>query len=553
MAVEFRSPGIGDIYRMIWRQKLTVALPIIAIALSVGFVVRELPNVFESKALLTITPPQISTSVVRSMSDEDISQRLNAITEEVKSRSSLEPIVTKDNLFQVQRQNGAPMESIIETMKKNIKVEVLSTNDEKQATTFNISYRDNSAESARTVVRELSSKYVNAQQQASFDTSESTREFFDKQLADSKAKLDGIDKQRLDYMLSHADNLPTSSAGLIAQLNDLRNQEKTWSSEKELRFAELGRLRDNRNSIEKQKGIAQDYAEKEAEQNQRLLGDPTRTPAYSQLVGKRGELQGQLDNLLKQYRAQHPEVIAKQDQINAVNKEIENLKQDARRSTDEVREYSQGKAALQVKLLDNEAAKIDGEIARQEMLMKNLEDKIAGLQPQSADLQRRIESVPNSEVALDSFNRTYNMEKTTFDELQKKKNDADIAAKSVLENKGESIRIVDTASLSQVPVAPNRPLLIGMGVGVGLLIGLVLAALFEMPRLLTIQTLDDAKHYTNLPVLASIPEMLTPREKFWRRGTNFMKAIAGVVIAAGSIPLLIIALQVTHIFDRFVR
>jgi hypothetical protein len=30
--------------------------------------------------------------------------------------------------------------------------------------------------------------------------------------------------------------------------------------------------------------------------------------------------------------------------------------------------------------------------------------------------------------------------------------------------------------------------------------------MFEIPRLLTIQTVDDAAHYTGLPVLASVPD-----------------------------------------------
>ena len=41
---------------------------------------------------------------------------------------------------------------------------------------------------------------------------------------------------------------------------------------------------------------------------------------------------------------------------------------------------------------------------------------------------------------------------------------------------------------------------------------MLLALSFELRRLFTIQTTEDAKHYTGLPVLATIPELLTPSE-----------------------------------------
>ena len=72
--------------------------------------------------------------------------------------------------------------------------------------------------------------------------------------------------------------------------------------------------------------------------------------------------------------------------------------------------------------------------------------------------------------------------------------------------------MIDPANFPVVPVAPKRLLLIGMGMGAGLALGLLLAGIFEIPKLLTIQTSEDAAHYTSLPVLISVPELLTPKE-----------------------------------------
>ena len=76
--------------------------------------------------------------------------------------------------------------------------------------------------------------------------------------------------------------------------------------------------------------------------------------------------------------------------------------------------------------------------------------------------------------------------------------------------------------------------------------------IFEVPRLMTIQTLDDAAHYTSLPVLASVPELMTPQEARRLPQRRALWLAAGVLATIVSIPLLAFALKLSHIFDRFV-
>ena len=83
----------------------------------------SLPSIYESTSLLTVKPPTISSNLVQSLSNEDLSQRLSTINQEVLSRSSLEPMVQKYDLYKQERATGLPMELIIEKMYKNIKVD----------------------------------------------------------------------------------------------------------------------------------------------------------------------------------------------------------------------------------------------------------------------------------------------------------------------------------------------------------------------------------------------------------------------------------------------
>ena len=91
-----------------------------------------------------------------------------------------------------------------------------------------------------------------------------------------------------------------------------------------------------------------------------------------------------------------------------------------------------------------------------------------------------------------------------------------------------------------------------LGLIAGLGFGFTCAAAFELPRLLTIQTKEDAEHYTGLPVLISVPDLMTPQEARSLPIRRRLLLAAGVVATIVSIPALAFALRLTHVFDRFV-
>ena len=231
MSIEFRQRKPGELIAMVKRQKWLIILPIITMTAAIGYVVYRLPSIYESTSLLTVKPPTISSNLVQSLSNEDLSQRLQTMNQEVLSRSSLEPMVQKYDLYKAERSNGVPMELIIEKMYKSIVVKTDETNDKVAA--FRISYRDRDPQAARNVAADLASKYVNAQVQNSVEIAESTNELFEKQLDEKKTALDDLEKQRLDIMMANVATLPESEQGLVAQLQGLRQRDDTIAKEKQ--------------------------------------------------------------------------------------------------------------------------------------------------------------------------------------------------------------------------------------------------------------------------------------------------------------------------------
>ena len=551
MSVEFRQRSAGEMIGMMKRQKWLIILPMITMTAAIGYVVYKLPSIYESTSLLTVKPPTISSNLVESLSKEDLSQRLQTINQEVLSRSSLEPMVQKYDLYKQERASGLPMELIIEKMYKNIKVDLEETGNEKVAA-FRIRFRDRDPQATRNVTAELASKYVNAQVQTSTEIAESTNELFEKQLNDKKAAMDELEKQRLAIMMQNVATLPESEQGLVAQLEGLRGREQGIIKEKETLSNERGRLSDSISSNNRQMRLIEDYGEKETKDTAEKAGQIEDTPAYAQLVQKRADLNAQLDNLLKVYKEKHPAVIAKQSEIARINEEIEGLRKNTDRRVQNATQASSRKAELQRKSLDLENQRIQSQIGQIELQLQQKEVERQQNVGQIAALEARINTIPNVKVALEGVTAQLQSAKQTYDEILKKKNDAETVVGVETNAQGETIRVQDPANVPQSPVAPKRFLLTLLGTGIGLAFGFLLAVFFEVPRLFKIQTIEDAKHYTGLPVLASVPPLLSNAEKTWIRRSHWLKLLAASAAAIGIIPVIVIILQATRLFEMLV-
>jgi len=552
MSVEFRQRTAGEFIKMLKRQKWLIILPVITMTAAIGYVVYKLPSVYESRTLLTVKPPTISDKVVQSLTDEDLTQRLQTINQEVLSRSSLEPMIAKYDLFKLERNAGMPMELIIEKMSKNITPEIEKSDDERKVAAFSIKYRDRTPEAARNVTAEIASKYVNAQVIASTQTAEMTREFLDNQRNLKKTELDRLEKERLDIMMQNVETLPDSQQGLIAQLQGLRQREDTIAKEKETLITEKGRLNDSVRALNSQARIIEDFGEKETQDATRQASRIEDTPAYGSLILKRGELTARLEKLKAQYREKHPEVVDTKTQIEKVNEELEALAKNTDKRVKEANQSSLRKADLQKQNLEIERQKAESQMAQIDGQMQYKNTELQQTAGQIVVLESKINQIPNVKVALEGINNQYQSAKTTYDDLLKKTNDASLQVDRESNAQGETIKVVDAANLPSSPVAPKRAMLTLLGAGIGLVIGLFLAAVIELPRIFRIQNIEDAKHYTGLPVLASVPPLLSHDEKAWQKRVRWLKIMAGVVVAIGIIPLIAMALQATRIFERMV-
>jgi succinoglycan biosynthesis transport protein ExoP len=535
MSVQFRQRTPGEYARIIWKRKWLIVLPMIAIATAITWVVLRLPDVYESSTLIVVKPSTIPDAVVPTQSEDMLTRQLASIGQFVTSRSSLQPLVEKYRLYEAERLRGEPMESIIDRMRKDIKVEVNTTRNE-ITNGFNLSYRGRDPKTTQAVTSELASKYVNAQTENSTKSSISTKDFFEQQLARKKEELDGIAQKRLDFMTSHISNLPMGVEPLGRQLTGLYEQQKAL-------ITDIGRLRDQINLLNQSAGDLKKQRQQEIDNAIEEGNDPKKAPEYVQLSQREDALAAEVRNMLTTLKPANPDVIKKQQELDSVRRQMEQAVAEGKARADEKRKRIESYDDPRLNQVKYSLESSKNELVRQQKMLDETNSQIASI-------QQRINSVPEVQVGLEVLDREYQTAQESYNKLRETEQRNVIISDITSSQQGESIQVVDPANLPAQPVAPKRPVLIIMGLILGLGAGLVLAAAFEVPRLMTIQTTTDAEHYTGLPVLVAVPELLTPQEARKVPRRRLLLITAGIIVTIISIPALAYALKLTHIFDR---
>jgi polysaccharide biosynthesis transport protein len=550
MSVEFRKRTPGEYFEIVKRRKWEIGLPMIAFLVAVGWVVWHMPSMYESAALLTLQNPIVSEKVAPSLTDDDLSRRVQTMSQNILSRSSLEPLVQKYDLFKEERAVGVPMEEILVRMKSNTRVD-FERLDDKQIAGFRITHKDRDPANAQKVTQEIANKFIATQMIESEKSAETTSAFLDNQLSQAKSNLDSIDQERIGVMTQNVQTLPDSAHGLIAQLDGLRKREETISKDKESLINERGRLRDNIQALNNQMRLIEDTGEKET---QDAVGQASRiedTPAYGQLIQRRAELNARLENLKKQYRDKHPDVIQAQIDIDKINDELRQLSRGTAQRAELASRSMARKTDLQKKSLAIEKEKSESQILQIEQQLRMKDEEMQKNSGDIAGLEAKINGIPSVRVALEGINNRYQSAKAVYDELLKKYNAAQGQVNRESNHQGETIRLVDAANLPQVPTnASKRPIFMLIGGAAGLLLGLFFAGIHEVPRLFRIQSIEDAKHYTGLPVLASIPDLRSKEEVSRERLRRRVFVFAGTVSTLIAIPVLTFLLQMSRLFER---
>jgi uncharacterized protein involved in exopolysaccharide biosynthesis len=188
--------------------------------------------------------------------------------------------------------------------------------------------------------------------------------------------------------------------------------------------------------------------------------------------------------------------------------------------------------------LDADIRRIEGEIAAKDLELKDRQKEMAQLADNIRNLEARIEGVPVGEKEYSDLLRDRDLAREHYDEMNAKKNRSEMATKLENTRQGETLDILDPASLPQTPTEPKRPVIIAVATALGFAVGFVLAGGREMKDT-SLKNLKDVRAYTKLSILGSIPLLENDLVVRRRRRLSWLAwstaCLLGAMIISGSV------------------
>jgi hypothetical protein len=150
----------------------------------------------------------------------------------------------------------------------------------------------------------------------------------------------------------------------------------------------------------------------------------------------------------------------------------------------------------------------------------------------------RVETLPAGARQYGDLLREKEIARERYVKLETNLQSAQIAQEMEGRKQGETLELLDPASLPLNPTEPKRQQIILIGAAVGLLLGIAIAGGLEMKDT-SLKNLKDVRAYTQMAILGSIPllenDFVVRRRKrlAWLGWT--VASLAAVVIMSGSV------------------
>jgi succinoglycan biosynthesis transport protein ExoP len=481
-----------------------------------------LPPRYQSSTLVLVEQPTMPKDYVTPNVNDDLQERLQSITQQILSRTRLLHIIDQFGLYASAHTQRSPDEKV-DRMRKDIDIQLVR-DEHNRITAFNVLYSSRSPEIAQQVTGELSDLFINENLEVRQQQSEDTTKFIEAQLETARKALSEQEDRVRQFKGQHVGEMPGQLASNLQILTGLQSQ--------------LQAEEDALNSAKQQHVFLQSQADQyRVLQGSSKGGDVTTggLPAVEQELEK---LKAQLADLSSHYTERHPDVRKVKEQIAKTEAMRDQLLESMKTKGPDATVDGADSASNHVDPIQSPIlAQVQSQLRANQLEITNREHAVATLKAKVDDYQGRLNQEPVREQQLADLTRGYDQSKANYDDLLKKKNESKMATSMELLQQGERFRIVDPPSFPQKPEFPNRLKFCGMGLGVGLALGLVVAGGFEMmdDRLHNAKQIRDllpAEVIGEIPAIVNVSDAQIARRTVWIGWAT--AAVVFVTILAGS-------------------
>jgi polysaccharide biosynthesis transport protein len=474
-----------------------------------------IPSTYRSGTLILVEQPSVSAKYVESNIDSDIQHQLDSITQQILSRTRLLRIIDSLGLYAQERKHKSP-DDIVEVMRKDIEIE-LTHSDDKKLSSFNIYYASRDPKMAQAATSQLANLFITENLEEREKSSENTTNFLQDQLEQARGKLAAQEAKLRVFKDQHLGELPTQTQSNLQILTGLQAQVQANQDS-------LNRAKQQNTYLE---SLINQYRAMDSGSESGSkpgVGGPV---GLADVDKELDQLKAQLADLTSHYTDKHPDVRKTREQIARTEKMREQIVADM---NSRVNDPSPEPAAA--KPLDGKTGpllELESQLKANRLEISSREAEIKDEQNKISQYQARLNMAPVMEQQYADITRDYDQSKTDYEALLAKKNQSEMSTDLEKTQQGERFTMLDPPNLPVRPYKPNRLLLCGAGLAVGLVLGG--GFVFGQEKLGgKIYSEREIKKLVPFDVIAEIPTIESPAELSAHVRSSWIAGAAAAVV-----------------------
>jgi len=478
--------GLADVKRTLRRHWWILPISTLfagGIALSAAYL---LPKRYTSQTMVLVEQPTVGPDYVKPVVTEDLNHRLASMKEQILSRTRLQPIVEKFDLYRDDR-GRVHVEDLVERLRNAVEIKPLEPTpgtQSRQLPGFYVDVTFDNPQIAQQICTEITSMFLEQNARERKQQANETTNFLSKQLEEAKKNLDDQDAKLAQFKRQYLGSLPEEEQTNLSILSGINSQ-------LEANIQALSRAQQDKTFNESL--LSQQEGNWKASQT----GQNPETGEQ-----RLSDLRDQLTSLEARYTPEHPDVIKLKNQIEELKKRFS----EAPKSNPPANGATHAMAPEPPQI-----QQLRAKLRQDEMNIADLTQRQGQIQDEILKLQNRVQASPMIEQQLKELTRNYQTAQEFYNDLLKKRQNAGVAGDLESQQGSEQFRVYDPPSLPDKPSFPKTIYFAGGGLGGGLALGVGILYLIAIGDK-SIHTERDVELALKLPVLALVPllELLSP-------------------------------------------
>jgi polysaccharide chain length determinant protein (PEP-CTERM system associated) len=473
--------------KTVWHFRWYAVISAWVIAAGGWIVVYKMPNRYEADARVYVDTQSVLRPLLSGLTvDSNLEQMIMIMSRTLMSRPNLEKLIQMAGLDGGVK-TDEEKEYLVTRLASAISIKGAGRD------LYAISYVDKDPQIAKRVVQSVLKLFMDGSLVNNREDSDSARRFIDEQLKNYRDKLEASETAITEFKRRNLGLMPGQGPGYFTRLDEAKAALK--QAKLELREAE-----NSRDSIARRLASESEVA---AVLDDRVAGEGSTESDIDVRIRTLGQ---KLDELRTTYTEEHPDIVA-------IARIIGQLKDQRELEIKQKRAEVKQNGPLPISQAKNPVyQQLTISLTAAEASLAAMRTRVAEYTERYIELQTAANAVPEVEAAYVQLTRDYEVNKTRYDELLKRRDTARITEDVDKTNATGAFRVIDPPQVPLRPKSPKRGLLMTIVLFLAIAGGLAVAFLLSQIR----PTFNDERKLSEISgvrVLGTVPMVWNDSQK----------------------------------------